>query len=606
MTLRFAMKIRILLVVLFLGGGINAFAADTCDLAATLAQKGVTTFAGNKAEGLKWLIKAKQLCDQPAYSYNLGVAYQQYGRPADALANLQAAVAKDGSNPLWLNNLAALMLEQGKPASEALKLAEKAARLDTKEPQVQETLAQARYAAGREVEALKGLGKASDALLVKTRDALLDRYLAAQLQKLKQGQQDQALAAIEKVVFLPQGARTRALVLARLGRGNEALRAIGQAQKAFPGDFGVREAAGEVGELVATALYSDYQKGKAAQAVQQAKSLSEIYPQVTQLKVAYDKLLEALLADATTISVPEAGKRKSRSTSTGSSDALLAGIGSAASSGEVDLRVDVDQNIPMGKKAGRDDVAVVIGNRSYGVAGTPDVDYALRDAAVMRQYLEKTLGYDSKNILYVENATYAGFAQLFGREGDHRGKLNNYVVPGQSQVFVYYVGHGAPDPETNDAYFVPVDADPQFLKTSGYRLQTFYDNLAKLPAKSVTVVLDSCFSGNSAGGMLFKGVSSIAMRAKEVAAPKQLTVLASSRDDQMSNWYDEKRHSLFSYYFMKGLGGEADKDGNRRVTVGEMEKYLDDNVPRMARRLKGAAQKPQVSGDRRAVLADLR
>ncbi|MBW6511257.1 MAG: caspase family protein [Desulfuromonadaceae bacterium] len=585
-----------------------ALAADTCDIAATLAEKGVKTFASNKAEGLKLLIKARELCSSdPAYSYNLGVAYYHYGRGADALPLLEAAVAKNGSKASWLNNLAVVQLEQGLPADGARKLAEKAVKLDSADPAIQETLAQARYAAGREVEALQGLAAANDNQLVKTRAALLDRYLAAQLQRIQHGEEKPALSALQQVAFLPDGARTYALVLARLGRGEAALLAIGAAQKNFPRDRSIGDAADEVGEQVAAGLYRDYQSGQTGSAVQQAKKLAEDYPQMASLKIAYDKLLEALVADATTINVPAAGQRKSRVAVAGASDALLAGIGSVAGGGEaVNLRVDVDENIPTGKQAGRDDVAVVIGNRSYGVAGTPNVDYALRDAAVMREYLVKTLGFDAKNILYVENATYAGFAQLFGREGDHRGKLNNYVVPGKSDVFVYYVGHGAPDPESGDAYFVPVDADPQYLGTGGYRLQTFYDNLAKLPAKSITVVLDSCFSGNSAGGLLFKGVSSISLRAKAVVAPARLTVFASSRDDQMSNWYDEKRHSLFTYYFLKGLGGEADADNNRKVTVAELATYLDAEVPRMARRLKGAAQAPQISGDRSAVLADLR
>ncbi|AMV71436.1 hypothetical protein JCM30471_32750 [Desulfuromonas carbonis] len=599
---------RIILTILLLAiVAAPALAADTCDLAATLAEKGAKTFAADKAEGLKLLIKAKELCpNEAAYSYNLGVAYYQYGRPVDALPLLEAAVAADGSKALWLNNLAVVRLEQGLPADQALKLAEQAARLDGSTVAIKETLAQARFASGQEVAALRGLAAESDSTLTKTRDLLLDRYLAAYLSRLQQGETEPALAGLKAVTFLPAGARTYALALARIGRGEAALQAVGAAQRDFPGDNSIREAAGEVGEQVAAALYSDYQSGKTAQAVQQAKGLSEAYPQVTALKSAYDKLLEALLADATTIAVPEAGKRRTQAAS-GSAEALLAGLGGgAASAGEINLRVDIDEKIPAGKQAGRDDVAVVIGNRNYGVAGTPNVEYAQRDAAVMRQYLEKTLGFDAKNILYVENATYAGFAQLFGRQGDPRGKLANYVVPGKSEVFVYYVGHGAPDPETGDAYFVPVDADPQFLRTSGYRLQTFYDNLAQLPAKSVTVVLDSCFSGNSAGGLLFKGVSSISLRAKAVTAPQQLTVFASSRDDQMSNWYDEKRHSLFTYYFLKGLGGEADADRNRKVTVAEMENYLDAEVPRMARRLKGAAQAPQVSGDRNAVLAELR
>ena len=72
--------------------------------------------------------------------------------------------------------------------------------------------------------------------------------------------------------------------------------------------------------------------------------------------------------------------------------------------------------------------------------------YADRDAAVMKQYLVETLGYDPDNILYVADATLSDFNQLFGSRRQPRGKLHDYVRPGKSDVFVYYVGHGAPDP----------------------------------------------------------------------------------------------------------------------------------------------------------------
>jgi len=37
-----------------------------------------------------------------------------------------------------------------------------------------------------------------------------------------------------------------------------------------------------------------------------------------------------------------------------------------------------------------------------------------------------------------------------------------------------------------------------------------------------------------------------------------------------------------------------------------MEVYVNDNVPRMARRLKGAAQAPQTSGERSRILVELK
>jgi hypothetical protein len=262
------------------------------------------------------------------------------------------------------------------------------------------------------------------------------------------------------------------------------------------------------------------------------------------------------------------------------------------------LSVDVDTNIPEGRKAGKFDVAVVIGNRNYAAYGSPDVEFANRDAQVMREYLVRTMGYDPEMILYAEDATLSKFNEFFGSDRNYKGRLFRYVKEGVSKVFVYYVGHGAPDLESNEAYFVPVDANPQDLKSNGYRLQTFYDNLAKIPAKKMTVVLDACFSGNSDRGTLFKNISPTLVRVKkEFRGPANAVLMTSAAVDQVSTWYREKRHSLFTYFFLKGLQGEADANKDGKITVGEMDRYLKEQVPYMARRLTGNEQNPVVTGN---------
>lgn len=271
------------------------------------------------------------------------------------------------------------------------------------------------------------------------------------------------------------------------------------------------------------------------------------------------------------------------------------------------LSVDVDVNIPEGHKAGKFDVAVVIGNRNYSASGLPEVEFANRDAQVMKEYLTRTLGYDPENILYAEDASLAKFNELFGNERSHKGRLFRHVKEGKSKVFVYYAGHGAPDLESQEAYFVPVDANPQDLKTNGYRLQTFYDNLSRIPAVKMTVVLDTCFSGNSDRGMLFKNVSPGILKVKgEYRGPKNAVLMTSAAVDQVSGWYPEKRHSLYTYYFLKGLQGEADANHDRKITVGEMDAYLKENVPYMARRLSGNEQNPVVTGSAAEVIAALK
>lgn len=271
------------------------------------------------------------------------------------------------------------------------------------------------------------------------------------------------------------------------------------------------------------------------------------------------------------------------------------------------LSVDVDMHIPEGQKAGRYDVAVIIGNKNYSASGSLNVDFADRDARIMKEYLIKTFGYDSQNIIYAEDAGFAKFNEIFGSERDHRGRLSNMVKEGVSKVFIYYVGHGAPDLETSEAYFVPVDANPDYIKTNGYRLQTFYDNLSKLPAERITVVLDSCFSGNSEKGMLFKNISPAMVKVKkEYQGPSNAVIITSAAVDQVSTWYPEKRHSLFTYYFLKGLQGDADANKDGKITIGEMKEYLKENVPYMARRLSGKEQQPVITGNDSEVIVMLK
>lgn len=262
---------------------------------------------------------------------------------------------------------------------------------------------------------------------------------------------------------------------------------------------------------------------------------------------------------------------------------------------------------PAGKFKHKNDVAVIVGNRDY--KKTSSVDFAVNDANKVKEFAIKTMGIPEGNIIYIENATLTDFTEIFGQQNGTGGsKLRNFIKPNVSNVFVYYVGHGAPDIKAAkpEAYFVPVDADPQYIDNSGYRVQALYDNLAKLPVKNMTVVLDSCFSGNSPKGLLFKGISALVRVEKQgKLAAKNSLVLTSTSENQVSSWYEEKKHSLFTYFFLKGLQGEADANKDSNISVAEMKAYLDENVSYMSRRLTGNEQQPNVSGNGNQIMAVL-
>jgi len=264
------------------------------------------------------------------------------------------------------------------------------------------------------------------------------------------------------------------------------------------------------------------------------------------------------------------------------------------------LTVDVDINIPPTTTSRPDAIAVVIGNRYYSGKDVPGVDYAIRDAAVMKEYLLTTLGYREGNVIYWENATKAQFEATFGTPADHRGRLFNLVKSGKSEVFIYYSGHGAPDPESRQGYFVPVDCDPSLVRLNGYSLNTFYANLAKLNAASMVVVIDACFSGVSQGGSLLRQISPVRIAVENpLLVLPNAVIFTSATGDQVSSWYADKKHSLFTYFFLKGLRGEADKNADKILTLQELADFVSDGsdgVPYWARRLHNREQTPMVSG----------
>ncbi len=70
-----------------------------------------------------------------------------------------------------------------------------------------------------------------------------------------------------------------------------------------------------------------------------------------------------------------------------------------------------------------------------------------------------------------------------------------------STVYVYYAGHGTPNPKTGEAYLVPWDGHPDY-PDGLYPLHDLYAALNTLPAKEVLVLLDACFSGATGSGRL--------------------------------------------------------------------------------------------------------
>ncbi|MBI2387694.1 MAG: caspase family protein [Elusimicrobia bacterium] len=215
----------------------------------------------------------------------------------------------------------------------------------------------------------------------------------------------------------------------------------------------------------------------------------------------------------------------------------------------------------------RNAYAVIIGLERY--RDLIGAEYASRDAILIRKYFEKALGIPPEHILLRQNER----ATL----GDLKSYFETWLkekVSADAEVFVYYAGHGTPNPKTGESSIVPYDALPEAMD-DGYPLKRLYAVLGALPAKRVLVILDSCFSGT--GGprtVLAQGARPIMPVVEDqVLSSGKVAVISAASGSQISGTHRVARHGLLTYHMIRGLRGEAaKKDGT--VSLIDLYSYL--------------------------------
>jgi hypothetical protein len=241
---------------------------------------------------------------------------------------------------------------------------------------------------------------------------------------------------------------------------------------------------------------------------------------------------------------------------------------------------EVDADPPLGAP-NADAVAVVLGVERY--RALPAARFAARDATLFARYATRTLGVpdDRAHVYLRTDAEVTGneFRKLFADDG----WLARRVRP-TTDLYVYYAGHGAADAKTHTPYLLPADADGDYARDTGYSLAALYEQLAKLPARTVTVFLDACFSGvTRSNDRLVAGGRDIVLSVEHPALRKEsMAVFAAAHGDQIASDLPAKRHGLFTYYLLAGLRGAGDADGDGRVTIRELDGWIAPRVRQTA------------------------
>ncbi len=249
---------------------------------------------------------------------------------------------------------------------------------------------------------------------------------------------------------------------------------------------------------------------------------------------------------------------------------------------------DVDINIPHTQINSPNTFALIIGNEDYqshqtGLNPEVNVDFAVHDARIFKEYVTKTLGVPEKNILLLADA---GLVEM--KRAISKIKLLAKALQGNANIIVYYAGHGLPHEKTKKPYLIPVDISANDLEMA-ISLNDFYNDLTEHPSNKVIVFLDACFSGGAReqGLLSARGVK---IKPKTDRTRGNLVVFSATSGSQSALPYRDKHHGLFTYYLLKAL-----KSNKGKINLGELSEYLIKEVSVQSLLINSREQTPRVN-----------
>ncbi len=236
-------------------------------------------------------------------------------------------------------------------------------------------------------------------------------------------------------------------------------------------------------------------------------------------------------------------------------------------------------------------IAIIIGIEKY--KNVSEASFSNNDAVLFKEYAIRSLGVAESRIkLHLDKD-----AEKIDILKTLKVWLPTQIIPGKTDVYIFYSGHGLPSVDGKGFYLLPYDSDTDFLDETAIRESKLIEELQKLSPKSVKIFLDSCFVGqNKQGDTLLPGARPIILKSNKDNFPANFTVIAASSSNQISWSSQDLKHGIFSFYLMKGMEGDADINNDGEINAGELINYLKQKVAKQAA-LNNHIQNPQLIGD---------
>jgi caspase domain-containing protein len=169
-------------------------------------------------------------------------------------------------------------------------------------------------------------------------------------------------------------------------------------------------------------------------------------------------------------------------------------------------------------------------------------------------------------------------------EPDHvvRRKLSEFFRDrGRDDLLLLHVScHGLKD-EDGTLYFASSNTTVEHLEATAIPSEFVNRQMTKSRSRRIVLLLDCCFGGAFARGLVHRAGESVAI--KEEFEGQGRVVLTASRAMEYAfegeNREGDAQPSIFTSAIVQGLeSGEADRDGDSRVSIDELYDYVYDQV----------------------------
>ena len=136
------------------------------------------------------------------------------------------------------------------------------------------------------------------------------------------------------------------------------------------------------------------------------------------------------------------------------------------------------------------------------------------------------------------------------------------------------------------------------LRRTAILRDELFSDIKEAKPKSVTVFLDTCYSGETRNEEMLVAGRPIMIKAKKQSIPNGFTLFSAASNEQISRPLEEAKHGMFSYFLMKGMEGDADTNSDNKITAQELHAYVKENVTQQS----SGSQTPELQGDKNRVL----